>query len=98
RCIVPDLIGFGKSDKPASMDVHTFKFHVDAMTDLVKALDLQGVTFVGQDWGGLIGLRVVAENPALFARVVIANTGLPIGTGQPPSPGFAAWRAMNQRM
>ncbi len=98
RCIVPDLIGFGKSDKPASMDTHTYKFHVHAMTMLVETLELEGVTFVGQDWGGLIGLRVVAENPDRFARVVVANTGLPVGTGQALSPGFAAWRAMNQRM
>ena len=82
RCIVPDLIGFGRSDKPTDMDTHTYKFHVDAMTRLVQALDLKNVTFFGQDWGGLIGLRVVAENEALFARVVIANTGLPVGRRQ----------------
>lgn len=51
RTIVPDLIGFGRSDKPVSMDVHTYLFHVDAMTELVEQLDLQDATFFGQDWG-----------------------------------------------
>lgn len=100
RCIVPDLIGFGRSDKPVSMDTHTYKFHVDAITELVKELDLQNATFFGQDWGGLIGLRVVAENEARFARVVIANTGLPVGTrpGGGDGSAFMRWRAMNQAM
>lgn len=97
RCIVPDLIGFGRSDKPASMDLHTYKFHVDAIADLVKQLDLQDVTFFGQDWGGLIGLRVVAENEERFARVVISNTGLPTGDAI-VSEGFKRWKAMNQSM
>ncbi len=97
RCIVPDLIGFGRSDKPAQMETHTYKFHVDAVTTLVKALKLKNVTFFGQDWGGLIGLRVVAENEAMFARVVISNTGLPTGDG-PISPGFMAWKKMSQAM
>ena len=97
RCIVPDLIGFGRSDKPAKLETHTYKFHVDAVTALVKALKLKNVTFFGQDWGGLIGLRVVAENDALFARVVISNTGLPTGDG-PISPGFVAWKKMSQAM
>ena len=74
RTIVPDLIGFGRSDKPLSMDTHTYLFHVDAMTELVDQLDLTEVTFFGQDWGGLIGLRVVVENEQRFARVVVGNT------------------------
>lgn len=99
RCIVPDLIGFGRSDKPVSMDTHTYAFHVDAMTKLVEQLDLQNVTFFGQDWGGLIGLRVVAENEERFARVVIANTGLPVGTeGLSESSAFKNWKSMNQAM
>ena len=97
RCIVPDLIGFGRSDKPAQMETHTYKFHVDTVTALVKALKLKNVTFFGQDWGGLIGLRVVAENESLFACVVISNTGLPTGDG-PISPGFMAWKKMSQGM
>jgi len=99
RSIVPDLIGFGRSDKPVSMDTHTFKFHVDAMATLVKELGLNDITFFGQDWGGLIGLRVVAENESRFARVVIANTGLPIGTeGMGLSAAFMQWKKMNQGM
>ena len=103
RCIVPDLIGFGRSDKPVSMDVHTYKFHVDAMAELVKGLDLQDATFFGQDWGGLIGLRVVAENEERFARVVISNTGLPVGGAAgpealPEGSAFMQWKRMNQAM
>ncbi len=100
RTIAPDLIGFGKSDKPTSMDTHSYVFHVDAMTELVEQLDLNEVTFFGQDWGGLIGLRVVAENEKRFARVVIGNTGLPAPTNResPTSGAFANWKAMNQRM
>jgi haloalkane dehalogenase len=99
RCIVPDLIGFGRSDKPTSMDVHTYKFHVDAIATMVNDLGFNNMTFFGQDWGGLIGLRVVAENPSLFARVVIGNTGLPTGTdGIGDSSAFMAWKKMNQGM
>ncbi len=97
RCIVPDLIGFGRSDKPAKMETHTYLFHVNAVTALLKELKLKNVTFFGQDWGGLIGLRVVAENEAMFARVVISNTGLPTGDG-PISAGFNAWKKMSQGM
>ncbi|MEM1249237.1 MAG: haloalkane dehalogenase [Acidobacteriota bacterium] len=97
RTIAPDLIGFGRSDKPKSMDTHTYAFHVDAIAGLVEALDLQNVTFFGQDWGGLIGLRVVAENEERFARVVISNTGLPTGD-LPLTEAFMNWKAMNQRM
>lgn len=100
RTIVPDLIGFGRSDKPVSMDTHTYLFHVDAMAELVEQLDLQDATFFGQDWGGLIGLRVVAENEERFARVVIANTGLgaPTNTEMPTSGAFMNWKAINQGM
>ncbi len=100
RTIVPDLIGFGRSDKPVSMDVHTYLFHVDAMTELVEQLDLQDATFFGQDWGGLIGLRVVAENEERFARVVVANTGLsaPTNSETPTSGAFMQWKARNQAM
>lgn len=100
RTIVPDLIGFGRSDKPTSMDVHTYKFHVDTQARLIEILQLTGATFFGQDWGGLIGLRVVAENEARFARVVIANTGLPAPTNTelPGGGAFMQWRATNQAM
>lgn len=100
RAIAPDLIGFGRSDKPVSMDTHTYQFHVDAMSALVEKLDLQNVTFFGQDWGGLIGLRVVTANPERFARIVVANTGLPTGTDglASDSSAFMQWKAMNQAM
>ena len=98
RTIVPDLIGFGRSDKPINMDTHTYLFHVDAMTELVERLELQNATFFGQDWGGLIGLRVVAENEARFTRVVVGNTGLPAPTTNVSctSGAFMQWKAMNQ--
>ena len=97
RCIAPDLIGFGKSDKPVDMKTHTYKFHVDTMTELVKGLGITDITFFGQDWGGLIGLRVVAENEELFARAVVSNTALPVGSGT-LSPAFEQWRKMNEAM
>lgn len=85
RCIAPDLIGFGRSDKPLSMQDHTYARHVEWVRELAfDQLDLVDVTVVGQDWGGLIGLRLVAEHPDRFARVVAANTGLPTGDHQMP--------------
>jgi haloalkane dehalogenase len=85
RAIAPDLIGFGRSDKPAEMADHSYARHVEWVRAFAfDALGLQGVTLVGQDWGGLIGLRLVAEHPGRFARVVAANTGLP--TGDQPMP------------
>lgn len=80
RCIAPDMVGFGRSDKPASIRDHSYARHVEWMRALVlDVLDLRDITLVGQDWGGLIGLRLVAEHPDRFARVVAANTGLPTG-------------------
>ena len=97
RCIVPDLIGFGRSDKPTDTAVHTYQAHVDWVTALVAALDLKNCTFFGQDWGGLIGLRVVTENEPRFARIVTSNTGLPTGE-QPITPAFLVWKKMSQQM
>jgi haloalkane dehalogenase len=80
RAIAPDLIGFGRSDKPAEIGDHSYARHVEWTRRLAfDVLDLRGVTLVGQDWGGLIGLRLVAEHEDRFARVVAANTGLPTG-------------------
>lgn len=80
RVIAPDLVGFGRSDKPTELEDHTYARHVEWVRTLVfDALDLRGVTLVGQDWGGLIGLRLAAEHPDRFARIVAANTGLPTG-------------------
>jgi haloalkane dehalogenase len=85
RVIAPDMIGFGRSDKPAATADHSYARHVEWMRAfVVDALDLQRITLVGQDWGGLIGLRLVAEHPERFARLVAANTGLP--TGDQPMP------------
>lgn len=81
RVIVPDMVGFGRSDKPASKADYSYQRHVDIMRELVERLDLQGATFFGQDWGGLVGLRVVAAVPDRFARVVVSNTGLVSATG-----------------
>lgn len=77
RVIAPDLIGFGKSDKPSDIDDYSYQSHVDWMNQWFRALDISDVTLMCQDWGGLIGLRVVADNVDRFARLVIANTGLP---------------------
>jgi haloalkane dehalogenase len=96
RCIAPDLIGFGRSDKPVALETHTYALHVAVMTELVQSLDLTNCTFFGQDWGGLIGLRVVAENPDRFSRVVVSNTGLP--TGDKVSEAFQQWQAMSKKM
>ncbi len=85
RAIAVDLAGFGRSDKPAEIGDHSYARHVEWIRALAfDRLDLHGLTLVGQDWGGLIGLRLVAEHPDRFARVVAANTGLP--TGDQPLP------------
>ncbi len=91
RCVAPDLVGFGRSDKPAVAADYSFARHVAWMrAALFDVLDLRDVTLVGQDWGSLIGLRLVGENPDRFARVVIANGGLPTGD-QPMPEAFEAW-------
>ena len=95
RAVAPDLVGFGRSDKPAAPEDYTYQHHIDWMRGMLEALDLRGVTLVCQDWGGLIGLRVVAEHPERFARVVAANTFLPTGD-RPPGPAFLAWQHYSQ--
>src|SRR5229473_3809192 len=79
RAVAPDLIGFGRSDKLLERTDYSYQFHVDTIAAIIAALDLQNITLVCQDWGGLIGLRVAAEHPERFARIVAANTGLPTG-------------------
>lgn len=91
RVVVPDLVGFGRSDKPAERSDYTFQRHVDWMQAWLDQVDLKRITFVGQDWGGVIGLRLVAGHPDRFARVVVANTGLPTGDNQ-ISEAFLNWR------
>lgn len=95
RVIAPDLIGFGKSDKPAERSDYTYQAHVDWMREAVEQLDLTGITLVCQDWGGLIGLRLWAAMPDRFARVVVANTALPTGD-HPMGAAFEGWRAYSQ--
>ena len=95
RAIAPDLIGFGRSDKPVGVAEHSYARHVEWVRALAfDHLDLRGVTVVGQDWGGLIGLRLVAEHPDRFARVVAANTGLPTGDFDMPEIWWQFRRAV----
>ncbi|MHB1445102.1 MAG: haloalkane dehalogenase [Acidimicrobiales bacterium] len=96
RCIAPDLVGFGRSDKPSEQDDYTYQRHVDWMSQvLFGALHLRGITLFGQDWGGLIGLRLLADAPERFDRVVVANTGLPTGD-RPPNEAFMAWQKFSR--
>ena len=89
RVIVPDMVGFGKSDKFISKYVYSYKHHVDVMKELVIKLGLKNTTHFGQDWGGMVGLRVVAELPDRFSRVVVSNTGMVA------RDGFSAWLFQN---
>ncbi|RLE24179.1 MAG: haloalkane dehalogenase [Actinobacteria bacterium] len=96
RVIAPDLVGFGRSDKPTEMSDYTYARHVEWMRELLfDHLDLANITYFGQDWGGLVGLRLVAANPDRYARVAIGNTGLPIGHGE-PNEAFLAWQKFSQ--
>lgn len=91
RAIAPDLVGFGRSDKPTDRLDYTYARHVAWMRAWLEGLDIEGINLVCQDWGGLIGLRLVAETPGLFARVVASNTGLPTGD-MAVGKAFMAWR------
>lgn len=96
RCIAPDLVGFGKSDKPTEQSDYTYARHVAWMqAAVIDHLDLRGATFFGQDWGGLVGLRLVAANPDRFVRIIVGNTGLPTGD-HAPSEAFLAWQKFSQ--
>jgi haloalkane dehalogenase len=80
RCIAPDLVGFGRSDKPTDRNDHSYARHVEWLREaLFDNFALGNITLFAQDWGGLLGLRLVAEHPERFARVIVANTGM--GTG-----------------
>jgi haloalkane dehalogenase len=96
RVIVPDLIGFGRSDKPVAANSYSYKSHVRWVRRFVEKLDLRRVTLVGQDWGGLIGLRVLAQIPERFARLVAMNTAIP--DGRPLGGAFMKWRRFSQRV
>ena len=98
RAVAPDLVGFGRSDKPTPRTEYTYARHVEWMRELLfDRLDLHDVTLVCQDWGGLIGLRLVGEHPDRFARVVAANTYLPTGDTD-PGEAFRAWRTFSQEV
>ena len=96
RVVAPDLIGFGRSDKPIDRAAYTYAGHVAWLRQFVEALGLNAVTLFCQDWGGLLGLRVAAENPSRFERLVIANTALP--DGSPMADGFMMWQRVSQTM
>ncbi len=95
RVIAPDLIGFGRSDKPTAREDYTYQRHVDWVRALLLALDLRDITLFCQDWGGLIGLRLAAEHEDRFARIVASNTSLPTGDTH-PGEAFLAWQRFSQ--
>ncbi len=95
RVIAPDLIGFGRSDKPSEKSDYTYQRHVDWMTEFVTRLDLRDITYFGQDWGALVGLRVAAENEGRFSRIVIGNGFLPTGD-QGANEAFLRWQKFSQ--
>jgi haloalkane dehalogenase len=94
RVIVPDLLGFGRSDKPVEDTVYTFHFHREMLSAFIAALDLRNITLVCQDWGGILGLTLPPYMPERFSRLVVMNTAIP--TGAKVSDGFERWRAFNR--
>ncbi|GAA6151361.1 haloalkane dehalogenase [Pseudoteredinibacter isoporae] len=97
RVIAPDLPGFGRSDKPSKRSDYTYQRHVNWMQSALDQLDINHITLVCQDWGGLIGLRLLAENPDRFVRAVAANTMLPTGDHD-PGQAFLDWRKFSQEV
>jgi haloalkane dehalogenase len=97
RVVAPDLVGFGRSDKPVDQAEYTYQRHVDWMLQWLRANDLTDITLVCQDWGGLIGLRLLTAEPDRFARVVVANTFLPTGD-RPPGAAFLNWQRFSQEV
>jgi len=95
RAVAPDFFGFGRSDKPVNRSDYSYQLHVDWTTAFIEKLDLRDITLVCHDWGGLIGLRIAAEHPDRFARIVAANTFLPTGD-RPPSDVFLRWQQFSQ--
>ena len=94
RVIVPDLIGFGRSDKPVDRSIYTYDAHVGWMKAFLDSLTLENVTVFSQDWGGLITLRIAGEEPERFARIAAGNTALPVGESL--GQGFDAWLKFSQ--
>ncbi|KKM91531.1 hypothetical protein LCGC14_1227620 [marine sediment metagenome] len=95
RTVAPDLVGFGRSDKPSKQEDHTYAKHVKWMTTLVKQLNLQRITLFCQNWGSLIGLRIAMENQDRFSRIVLSNGGLPTGE-QGMTDAFLNWRKFSR--
>ena len=96
RVVIPDMFGFGRSDKPVDEDIYTFDFHRSTLMLLIERLDLTNITLVCQDWGGLLGLTMPMDMPGRFSRFLLMNTTL--GTGDVPlSEGFLAWRAWTNK-
>lgn len=93
--VVPDLVGFGRSDKPSLRSDYSYKKHVQWMKNWIDKAGLKDITLLGQDWGGLIGLRLLAENPELFVRFSLSNTGLPTGD-HGISEAFLRWQKFSQ--
>ena len=96
RVVAPDLVGFGRSDKPALTSDYTYERHVDWMSQWLVANDLRHLTLVCQDWGSLVGLRLATAFPDRFDRVVLGNGGLPTGDPE-PNAAFKAWREFSQK-
>ena len=97
RVLCPDLIGFGKSGKPTEQDDYNYEKHIQWTSTWLKSMKVSGIHFFGQDWGGLIGLRLVTSYPEIFASVTIGNTGLPTGD-QKPSDAFVQWQQYSQKV
>lgn len=97
RVVMPDLVGFGRSDKPAALDDYTYERHVAWMLAWFDANRFDNLTFFGQDWGGLIGLRLVAARPDRFRQVAVSNTGLPLA-GREPSEAFRNWQKFSREI
>ena len=97
RVVAPDLVGFGRSDKPTEYTDYTYQRHVDWMQQWLEQLNLNRITLFCQDWGGMIGLRLVAANPDQFARVVASNTSLPTGNETLPQP-FLDWQKFSREV
>lgn len=91
RVIAPDWLGFGRSDKPVEDKVYTYNFHRNMLLAFIQDLDLDNMTLVCQDWGGILGLSVPQDMPERFKRLIVMNTAIP--TGVSPGPGFDAWKA-----
>jgi haloalkane dehalogenase len=96
RVIAPDLVGFGKSDKWTQQDAYSYQNHIEWLAEFIKKLELKDIVLFCQDWGGLIGLRIVANNPSLFSHIIASNTALPTGTVEVPEM-FKKWRIFSQK-